>query len=262
MITKERQQEINELVYLGIITPAAPPLDVYLDYGKTFEKALYRGWGKKLINMVRGTPEWNLVNALRNNLYIFSGAKDHKEIFAISKEVLRPDGSLKPFNEFIEKARSLNIEFKEQWLKVERDQAVRMAESSKKWQQIQKDKDLFPLLRYVTAGDQRVRPGHAILEGTIKPVDDPFWDSYMPPNGWGVCRCEALQETSGLITPNKDIDFKEVNKDVPELFRMNPGKHKFIFKPTGKGKHPYFSVSNTYKDDLKNNFGFPIPPPE
>jgi SPP1 gp7 family putative phage head morphogenesis protein len=37
---------------------------------------------------------------------------------------------------------------------------------------------------YVTVGDDRVRPEHAMLDGVRLPKDDPFWRTNMPPNGF------------------------------------------------------------------------------
>ena len=42
--------------------------------------------------------------------------------------------------------------------------------------------------KYVTAGDERVRPEHAAMDGVTAPKDDPIWDVWWPPNGWN-CRC-------------------------------------------------------------------------
>ena len=44
--------------------------------------------------------------------------------------------------------------------------------------------------RYVTMGDDRVRPEHAALEGTTLPKDHHFWQRWWPPNGWN-CRCQV-----------------------------------------------------------------------
>lgn len=45
--------------------------------------------------------------------------------------------------------------------------------------------------KYVTVGDDRVRPTHAAMDGVTLPKDDPFWDVNYPPCGW-ACRCQAL----------------------------------------------------------------------
>lgn len=45
--------------------------------------------------------------------------------------------------------------------------------------------------KYVTVGDERVRPSHAALDGVTLPKDDPFWQTNTPPNGWN-CRCQLI----------------------------------------------------------------------
>ena len=46
--------------------------------------------------------------------------------------------------------------------------------------------------RYVTAGDDRVRPNHFLLEGTTLPKDHPRWQEIWPPNGFS-CRCTTVE---------------------------------------------------------------------
>lgn len=70
---------------------------------------------------------------------------------------------------------------------------VQVAYGAGRWEQDQ-DPDVQEVLwgyRYVTVGDDRVREEHAALDGTTLPKDDPFWDTYWPPNGWN-CRCQAV----------------------------------------------------------------------
>lgn len=55
-----------------------------------------------------------------------------------------------------------------------------------KWERIEKDGDEY-LLQYRTAGDDKVSPEHASLNGVTLPPSDTFWDEYYPPNGWN-CR--------------------------------------------------------------------------
>lgn len=70
------------------------------------------------------------------------------------------------------------------------DTNLRMAHAAGRWDQIQRTKDRLPYLEYDAVMDSRTRPEHAALDGTILPVDDPFWERFYPPNGWR-CRCKV-----------------------------------------------------------------------
>lgn len=56
--------------------------------------------------------------------------------------------------------------------------------------------DVTPYLMYDAVGDERTRPEHMRLDGTIKRADSSFWDKYTPPLGFN-CRC-------GVIPLSKD----------------------------------------------------------
>jgi len=62
------------------------------------------------------------------------------------------------------------------------------AYSADRWIKAQRTLDTRPYGQYLTAGDDRVRPAHAALDGVVKPLGDPFWDKYTPPWEFG-CRC-------------------------------------------------------------------------
>ncbi len=49
----------------------------------------------------------------------------------------------------------------------------------------------FPYLQYITAGDDRVRPAHAAMDGYVAPINDPIWKEWFPPNGFN-CRCDVI----------------------------------------------------------------------
>lgn len=55
------------------------------------------------------------------------------------------------------------------------------------WIENQDDADLWGY-QYTTAGDERVREEHDLIDGVRYPKDDLFWKVYAPPNGWN-CRC-------------------------------------------------------------------------
>ena len=56
---------------------------------------------------------------------------------------------------------------------------------------IQRQKDAFPYLMYMSREDERVRDTHAALHGLIFPVESPFWLTHFGPWDWG-CRCQAV----------------------------------------------------------------------
>ncbi|EDQ34288.1 phage putative head morphogenesis protein, SPP1 gp7 family [Hoeflea phototrophica DFL-43] len=61
-----------------------------------------------------------------------------------------------------------------------------------RWRQIQRLKARRPWLRYITAGDHRVRDAHKAWHGIILSADDPWWQTHFPPNGFN-CRCHVQQ---------------------------------------------------------------------
>ena len=56
---------------------------------------------------------------------------------------------------------------------------------------IQAHKASRPYLLYSAVNDSRTRPSHAAMDGTILPVDDPWWETHTPPNGFR-CRCGVI----------------------------------------------------------------------
>ncbi|MCG7939498.1 MAG: DUF935 family protein [Candidatus Thiodiazotropha lotti] len=60
------------------------------------------------------------------------------------------------------------------------------------WANAQATKASIPYLMYDAVDDDRTRPEHKSWDGLVLPVDDPFWNTHYPPNGWG-CRCGTIQ---------------------------------------------------------------------
>ena len=180
-----------------------------------------------------------MADALRKDLYIFSGFRTYHELKESAERLLRPDGSLKPFSEFYQDTLKVRDKYNKAWLKAEYNYAVRTADAAARWAEIEKDKEHIDLL-YETVGDSNVRPDHAALEGVCLPVDDPFWSIAYPPNGWN-CRCRVLRVAKGSHPYSNSGEateaFIESTSGKSELFRYNPGKEQRIFSD----KHPYYS---------------------
>lgn len=89
---------------------------------------------------------------------------------------------------------------------------MRTAYAAGQWEQVQRTKKVMPFLRYVCVLDGRCRPEHRAWHNTILPVDDPFWKTHTPPNGWR-CRCSIQQ------VAQSDIDHMglKVSDKAPEI---------------------------------------------
>lgn len=81
--------------------------------------------------------------------------------------------------------------------------------------------------KYVTVGDDRVRPEHVGFEGVTLPKDDPFWTTHWPPNGW-ACRCAVISifEPAPIVPVPETVlvDGKRVRPEIDDGFAFNPGK--------------------------------------
>ena len=70
-----------------------------------------------------------------------------------------------------------------------------------RWERIERLAEDRPFLRYSSAGDERVRPDHKQWHGVVLRVDDPWWRTHYPPNGWR-CRCIVTQHDADSLARN------------------------------------------------------------
>lgn len=107
---------------------------------------------------------------------------------------------------------------------------TQMAYSAAKWIEAQ-DGPIAEVLwgwKYVTVGDDRVRPEHEALDGTTLPKDDLFWTRNFPPNGW-ACRCQVIEvfEKRDIVRPPGTVELpngKVVQTGADAGFDFNPGQ--------------------------------------
>lgn len=108
---------------------------------------------------------------------------------------------------------------------------MRTAQAAGTWERIQRSKKLFPFIEYSSVMDGRERPEHHDWDGTILPVDHPWWDTHYPPCGWG-CRCrpksrnQRMLDAKGLKVTTSPIAFPVrdyVNKRTGEITKLERG---------------------------------------
>jgi hypothetical protein len=114
------------------------------------------------------------------------------------------------------------------WLQTEYGAAKSGSIMASRWVDFEASKEDAPWLRYETVGDARVRAAHQALDGITRKVDDGFWNSHYPPNGW-KCRCSVSQLAYGSET---SLEGKEL-PEIPKAFRTNLAKKGFALPETG-----------------------------
>ncbi|MGP6534319.1 phage head morphogenesis protein, partial [Ornithobacterium rhinotracheale] len=214
---------------------------------------------------------------LEQDVFIFSGLKTHAQLTEARSYLKDEHGNLRTYNDFEQKILSLNKQYNEHYLEAEYEFAAHSAMSASQWANLQSDTERY-LLEYRTAGDDRVRAEHDALRGVCLPKNDPFWDSYYPPNGWR-CRCvavEVLADEKTLSDSQKAQELGEVattkigknGKNKLAMFRFNPGQNKKIFPPENtynkvvgaeKAKKAVEKIKNAKKIDIGNLIKKDIP---
>ena len=163
---------------------------------------------------------------LQRSDYIFSGIKTFHEINEAFPSLLNTDGTRKPFTQFLEEVKHIDKTYNQHYLAAEFNFAQASAAMAAKWEQYAQDGDRY-LLQYRTAGDDRVRPEHASLEGVTLPITDTFWQEFYPPNGWN-CRCTVTQVLKSQATPTPHEQAIALGEDALPL-----DKHRFFRHNSG-----------------------------
>lgn len=199
----------------------------------SLQEQVTAGYGKDFPAIAYNTPDYEMLRHLTQNVYQFSAAKNWQQLKDMTLVMSEGDRLLTE-SEFIERVRVMNLKYNEDWLRTERNTAIAGGQMAGRWAAFENDSDVITILEYSTVGDGNVRASHAALDGVRKPKDDPFWNSYYPPNGWG-CRCDviALTDRKAAPTPNEKISLP----DVQQMFKTNLAKEGLIFPK----EHPYYN---------------------
>ena len=164
---------------------------------------------------------------LQRSDYIFSGMKTFHELNEAFPSLLDSNGNRKTFEAFLNDVRKIDNTYNSNYLRAEYNFVQSSAEMAAKWERFSEDGDRYNL-QYRTAGDGKVRPEHAALNGVTLPPSDPFWEEYYPPNGWN-CRCTVVQvrRSKYPTTPHDEamaLGEEALQRDTKGIFHFNPGK--------------------------------------
>lgn len=198
-------------------------------FSKVLWKAVGQGYGKDLLSIDYDTPDFNMLAALKKNVWQFSSAKNYTQMRQLSDALLDNYGKLRTFEQFKEAAFAINQDHIGRYLKAEYELAVAGSQMAGKWVEIEANKKILPLIQFDAVIDSQTTDLCKSLDGVTVPVDHPYVKKYYPPNHWG-CRLTVRQLASGVVTKNLP------HPEIPEMFRTNLGQQGLVF-PKG---HPYF----------------------
>lgn len=206
--------------------------DQYNELYRWYLSELQQPISAEFKDVAYNTPDFVMQVNLRNSIASFAAYKEYHYIEALNAALFDSNGKPVGKQSFLKAAKAISSDFNKRFLSVEYDTAQAKAQSAAQWLDIERNADVAPWLVYDTAGDGRVRPAHALLNGVTKRYDDPWWSNHTPPLGFG-CRCGIGQVTDGTETKNKDIPAVVVTPG----FGSNPLTKPVVFNEL----HPYFS---------------------
>lgn len=201
--------------------------------------------------------------AIQNNIHAFSCAKSYTELMLMRQSLLDDKGDILPFHQFKDRVSGIYDKYNIAHLQAEYLHVIAAAQAAGQWNEIEANKDNMPYLRYLTANDDRVRETHRTLNNIVVPVDDPFWDTYYPPNGWR-CRCDVAQITN--LQAQKSKYSIKTGDDAGRLAKEALDNKKFFGKNFAKASdwfdatHPNFKGLDTTKLSAEKDYG--IKPPK
>jgi|WetSurMetagenome_2_1015567.scaffolds.fasta_scaffold00003_163 hypothetical protein len=193
--------------------------------------------------------------AMELNLFRFSASKDLKEMYELNQAFRESKG----WSDFLSRAKALNVDFNETWLRTEYDTAYLTAESSALYKRLREQVDIFPYWQYITMDDGRVREEHYKLHQLILPANDPLWDKIWPPNGWRCrCRVKALMrhEVKGVDFDKERakaeayLKTDEWKKLEEQGWGVNRAKEAFVFAENQHYINKFPRYAHRYVKDI------------
>lgn len=190
---------------------------------------LLKGFHKNFMQLPYGSSKHKLLAQLHYNLATFTAFKNHSQICAMTENLVDKRGKKHSFDFFKQTALATHGKYNVEWLHAEHRMAYLQGQAASKWQNFISIADSLPNLCYKAALSGDECRSHSSWDGIIRPVEDPFWDIYYPPNGWN-CQCDTYQTTKPSTGNIVTTSFPGV------LFRVHSGKTGRIVGT----EHPYY----------------------
>lgn len=205
---------------------------------KTLMDGITSGYVRKPGSESFNVADETMIAMMKENVFVFSGFKTYQQLKEASALLLDSDGQVKTFSDFKNDLLKLDSTYNVTYAAPEYDLAVASSQMASKWVGFDQLGPDFGNWKYMTAGDERVRELHALLNGKVFKRGDPKTDNLFPPNGWR-CRCDG-------DATDEPVSEGPVNVRLSGMWDNNVGKTGIVFPKN----HPYYSVSKNTADRI------------
>jgi len=160
-----------------------------------------------------------LARAQARTISGLAGVDQIQHVFDLLDAEMKNGGTFQSFRKAVA-AGEIDIALPRHHLELIHRNNIQSAYAAGRWQQVQSNKANRPYLEYIAVNDGRTRPSHRRMHGHIAAVDDPWWATHHPLNGYR-CRC-STRSVSAAEAKRKGI--KPAPKAEPDKgWEYNPG---------------------------------------
>lgn len=237
LFTKEESEKIAKEYYNGNTDKVVE--EVWKKTDQQIRKGVIEGYGTTGYDV----KDFDTVSQLSNNIGVFSAFKSYRVNGEMKANLVDEKGNKRSFNEFLEEYRKVDNEYNINYLRSEYNIAQKQAASANQWQDFERDKNLYPNLKYMASRSANPRESHMQYYGKIKPIDDPIWDTLTPPLDWG-CNC-------WVTNTDEPAEATSIEAPLPiDGVAGNAGRSGEVFNKN----HPYVREANKTEKKKVENF--------
>jgi len=181
----------------------------------------------------------SFANQVKYHNSLFSAFKSNNQTTTLRH--LKVASKAKSFTDFKNAAMTVTNDYNKTWLKSEYRAAKSRIRGAKMFRQAQDDADLYPNIKYLPSVAADPREEHKQFYYVVRPLNDPFWNTHLPPSTWG-CQCQWTTTDERVTGMPDDIPSPDPGFDI------NTGKAGRVFSQS----HPYFDVKDK-ENIIKHN---------
>ncbi|CAA0158893.1 phage portal protein family protein [Tenacibaculum maritimum] len=166
------------------------------------------------------TPDLLMLQLMEYNIIEFAASKTEARLASMTELLIdKESNKLRSFNEFKNLAEDEVKQFNTNYLLTEYNLAVSVGQNSAAFVRFMAEKDsVTSLVQYQTAGDDKVRSSHQVLDGKVFDLNDIQAMDLLPPNGYG-CRCEFVQYLGDKSQVTKGTKAKELLRESDPKYK-------------------------------------------